>query len=694
MTPTQQQQQSSHVIDVSELDIDFKHGPIESDYCFSVYTGKWFYQDVTAKLVQLLGGKNKLLDEIKRLSCLNHPGLIRVFGISAFQFEVGIIMEHGPCSIDVPSPLTPITIAHALAITSTIAFLHAQGTFHGRLNAGNILMVGGKPKIAGIEKYITDFEGRSNSSHFLRYVAPEDLNNNAGPESDIYSLGVLLYELLCNQTAYEDILQEKSKSIIDLLQVKYKDTRLSFNADIPRCLQDIIHKCMSNDPIARPSIDEIFNVLNGLENTIGICEVSTLSLQSQLSAKEKQCGELLVENEKLKQIVSQVESCNHELNHELQNIINQCSDIKLEKEHLISQLDEHKEQNLKLNEQISRLTNGISNMHDQNTQKDAQLRKLGQYIASIEANLHAFKTKCNNVENKLEAKDKEIDQLKITNAELIVSSHRANQESKKFNEFDNVSSSCSVIKCPDLIIDYNQKLGQGGFATVYAAKWFSLDVAVKIVDIVNEGKAKLKKEIAMLVKLNFPGVLRVFGVTYINDQVGIVMERADGKLQIPSSLSNNSLTIAKNICCTLKFLQSHSIIHGDIKPDNVLFVNGQIRLADFGTSRVIAANSSIPSSNAYTAKYAACEVLDEEAVQQSDLYSVGVLLYELLTNEVAYKGYNQYTLMGAKYHGKQLPFANSVPPVLRHLINRSMDNDISQRPSIDEVLEVLELLCT
>ncbi|KAL0208960.1 hypothetical protein P9112_011547 [Eukaryota sp. TZLM1-RC] len=170
------------------------------------------------------------------------------------------------------------------------------------------------------------------------------------------------------------------------------------------------------------------------------------------------------------------------------------------------------------------------------------------------------------------------------------------------------------------------------------------------------------------------------------------MERADGKLQIPSPLSGSTLTIAKNICYTLKFLQSKSIIHGDIKPDNVLIVNGQIRLADFGTSRVIASHSIIQSAKAFTLKYAASEVLNGESVQQSDVYSMGVLLYELLTNEVAYKRFKHFMVVGAKYKGQKLPFARIVPENLQNLINNCMNDDISQRPTMDNILKVLESL--
>ncbi|KAL0214769.1 hypothetical protein P9112_006953 [Eukaryota sp. TZLM1-RC] len=345
-------------------------------------------------------------------------------------------------------------------------------------------------------------------------------------------------------------------------------------------------------------------------------------------------------------------------------------------------------------------------LEEERKNRITEIDQVGLEKDIISDKLEELKTKCVFYEHQLEQITEENNQLRISNADLNETLQEKTQEidhleSLNFglNETSNsyfrseiISPLCPVIESSNLIINYNQELGHGGFAIVYAAKWFSLDVAVKIVDIVNEGKAKLHKEIGFLTKLNYPCVLRVFGITYINNQIGIVMERADGKLQIPSTLGKNSLTIAKNICCTLKFLQSRSIIHGDIKPDNVLIVNGQIRLADFGTSRVIASNSALPSANAYTAKYAALEVLNEEPVKESDIYSIGVLLFELLTNEVAFRGFNQYTLLGAKYQGKGLKFSGNVPRVLVNLIKDCMSNEISDRPNIDHILEILESL--
>ncbi|KAL0213949.1 hypothetical protein P9112_006133 [Eukaryota sp. TZLM1-RC] len=257
-------------------------------------------------------------------------------------------------------------------------------------------------------------------------------------------------------------------------------------------------------------------------------------------------------------------------------------------------------------------------------------------------------------------------------------------------------SSHSKHSCPEIDsadIELGKKIGQGGSAIVYSAKWFCLAVAIKLVFLTDEGKAKLKKEISLLSMLNSPAILRVFGVTYIDGKIGIVMELATSSLSVPSSLTNQNLAIAKELCCAMKVLHSKSVIHGDLKPQNILLVNGQIRLADFGTSKVIAEHTVNSSSLTFTPKYAALEVFDNRITETSDIYSIGVILYELLTNKVAFEGLNtQFSLLGAKYQGKELSFDQEDPEILKNLVNDCMSSDASKRPTIDQIIHQLSLL--
>ncbi|KAL0209760.1 hypothetical protein P9112_009844 [Eukaryota sp. TZLM1-RC] len=250
---------------------------------------------------------------------------------------------------------------------------------------------------------------------------------------------------------------------------------------------------------------------------------------------------------------------------------------------------------------------------------------------------------------------------------------------------------CREISPSELTIDLeNGKIGRGGFATVYAAQWFSHDVAVKLIALTDEGETKLKKEIGLLSLLNHPGIIRVYGVTYLDGKMGIVMDRASSSLHTPSPLSRTSLSHAISITSALHFLHSNNFIHRDLKPQNILMVDGRPRISDFGTSKIIADTATLNTINAMTPKYAALEAFDNNSSQESDVYSLGVILYELLTNKVAFEGINsQIALLGAKYNGTKLPFDVTTPVLLQEIINKCLDNDQSKRPGINQILEVL-----
>ncbi|KAL0226000.1 hypothetical protein P9112_013324 [Eukaryota sp. TZLM1-RC] len=256
--------------------------------------------------------------------------------------------------------------------------------------------------------------------------------------------------------------------------------------------------------------------------------------------------------------------------------------------------------------------------------------------------------------------------------------------------------SCPEISADDLQLGYN--IGEGGFASVYAAHWFQVEVAVKMVSLSEEGKAQLKKEIGLLSLLNSPVILRVFGIAYIDKSIGIVMERASSSLNVPSSFNAKTLKIAKELCCAIKLLHSKSVIHGDLKPENILLVHGDIRLADFGTSKIIANNTTLKSSpTAFTPKYAPLEVYESEPVQASDIYSLGLIIYELLTNRVAFEDIKtQVALFGAKCMGSVLEFDENVPKELESIIKQCLVNHPAERPSVDTIIAVLNTLesCT
>ncbi|KAL0210105.1 hypothetical protein P9112_010189 [Eukaryota sp. TZLM1-RC] len=182
-------------------------------------------------------------------------------------------------------------------------------------------------------------------------------------------------------------------------------------------------------------------------------------------------------------------------------------------------------------------------------------------------------------------------------------------------------SPCREISPNEITIDLvNGEIGRGGFATVFAAQWFSHFVAIKVVALTNEGETNLKKELGLLSLLNHPGIIRVYGVTYLDGKMGIVMDRASSSLHTPSPLSRRSLSHAISITSALQF-HSNNFIHRNLKPQNILMVDGRPKISDFGTSKIIAETATLKTINAMTPKYAALEAFDNNSTQESDIYS-------------------------------------------------------------------------
>ncbi|KAL0226026.1 hypothetical protein P9112_013350 [Eukaryota sp. TZLM1-RC] len=259
---------------------------------------------------------------------------------------------------------------------------------------------------------------------------------------------------------------------------------------------------------------------------------------------------------------------------------------------------------------------------------------------------------------------------------------------------DIAKASCKEDLCvhiPSNQVKLLHMIGQGGYAQVFAASWFDSDVAAKTVALTEEGKKRLRKEIGIMAKIDHPFILRVFGLVSLMDRLAIIMELAEGSLPVPSRLTKQSLLFAKKICQAVRFLHSKSLVHGDLKPENILFVNGQIKLADFGTSRTVAKTSTATNLSC-TARYAALEQFENKLSLASDIYAIGIILCELLCNYRPFVNMDQIAIMGAKYFKTPFALGEHVPSVLKELIAQCCSSDPAARPSIAQVLLVLDQL--
>ncbi|KAL0220373.1 hypothetical protein RCL1_000227 [Eukaryota sp. TZLM3-RCL] len=255
-------------------------------------------------------------------------------------------------------------------------------------------------------------------------------------------------------------------------------------------------------------------------------------------------------------------------------------------------------------------------------------------------------------------------------------------------------NSPKIIPSSELEISLREsnKLGRGGFGTVYSAKWLGSPVAVKVVDSSSTVATRLRQEAALMASINHPLIIRVFGICEFDNKLGIVMEKADGVLPVPSKLKQKTLQYAIDIVSAVKLLHSKNIIHGDLKPENVLLVNGKIKLTDFGSARTCSTTSSDVSTILTTPKYAPLESFDGIHSYKGDVYSIGLILYELLCDKLAFRGVRSDDIMKRKAEGYCPRFRRRIPVELQDVIRKCLSSNLEERAELDEPSALLAVL--
>jgi serine/threonine-protein kinase len=251
-------------------------------------------------------------------------------------------------------------------------------------------------------------------------------------------------------------------------------------------------------------------------------------------------------------------------------------------------------------------------------------------------------------------------------------------------------------------------LGEGGMATVYRARDTRLDrdVAVKVLRP-EYGRdaafiARFRQEAQSAASLNHPNIVNVFD--YGTDEAGpfIVMELVDGE-DLSSVLAERgalpptvAARIAQGVVDGLGAAHARGIVHRDVKPSNItLDRTGRVRLLDFGIARAFSeAQLTLPGTTLGSVHYFSPEQARGEAVTpQSDLYSVGLVLYEMLTGQRAWGGDSAAAVAVARLTA-DAPRASDirpdVPPALDAIVARALAREPGQRfDSADEFSRAL-----
>ena len=197
-----------------------------------------------------------------------------------------------------------------------------------------------------------------------------------------------------------------------------------------------------------------------------------------------------------------------------------------------------------------------------------------------------------------------------------------------------------------------EEIGRGGMAVVYRARCHRLNryVAVKILKEElsrdEDFRRRFYAESQAVAMLSHPNIVAVYDVNHSNDIDYIVMELIDGVtlkqyMQQRGALSwREALHFATQIAKALEHAHSRGIIHRDIKPHNIMILkDGSVKVADFGIARLNSAQNTLTREALGSVHYISPEQAKGAQVDaRSDLYSLGVVMYEMLTGKPPYDG--------------------------------------------------------
>src|SRR6266511_110883 len=241
-----------------------------------------------------------------------------------------------------------------------------------------------------------------------------------------------------------------------------------------------------------------------------------------------------------------------------------------------------------------------------------------------------------------------------------------------------------------------RKLGTGGMANVYLAEDEVLGrrVAIKILNDRHAGDdqfvERFRREAKNAASLSHPNIVSIYDRGEAEGTYYIAMEYLDGRSLEELIVARGPAPVhvavdyARPILAAIRFAPRHGIVHRDIKPHNVLVDGeGRLKVTDFGIARAGASQMTEAGSIIGTAQYLSPEQAKDAPVDQtSDLYSVGVVLYELLTGVVPFSGDTPVEI--AMKHLSSVPEPPSakraeIPRDLDLVVLRALAKDTSER---------------
>ncbi|XP_071698882.1 uncharacterized protein [Rutidosis leptorrhynchoides] len=250
-----------------------------------------------------------------------------------------------------------------------------------------------------------------------------------------------------------------------------------------------------------------------------------------------------------------------------------------------------------------------------------------------------------------------------------------------------------------------EQIGQGSCGTVYHALWYGSDVAVKVFsrqEYSDDVILSFRQEVSLMKRLRHPNILLFMGAVTSPQRLCIVTEFLP-RGSLFRLLQRNTtkldwrrrIHMAMDIARGMNYLHHchPPIIHRDLKSSNLLVdKNWNVKVGDFGLSRIKHETYLTTKTGKGTPQWMAPEVLrNEQADEKSDIYSFGVVLWELTTEKIPWDSLNSMQVIGAVgFMNQRLDIPKDVDPQWASLIESCWCSEPQSRPTFQEILETLK----
>lgn len=256
------------------------------------------------------------------------------------------------------------------------------------------------------------------------------------------------------------------------------------------------------------------------------------------------------------------------------------------------------------------------------------------------------------------------------------------------------------LQIPYYELAFEAKIAEGSFGKVYKGRLYEQTVAIKLLtgQLTHTEEAQFKREVQIMSRLRHPHITQFLGSAITNHQACLVMEYLE-KGALYEVLGQTPLTpelqkqLAVDIAKGLHYLHSQTIWHRDLKSANILVdAHFKAKISDFGLSKIHTTSIQTITERSQAPKWQAPECFARHAqyTDKSDIYSYGVILWEIFTGQRPYAQIADEKFIGYLLSGQRETIPAHVPEPIAKLIDDCWQTDPLKRPALPQIIKAVE----